>query len=174
MKNRRYWSGELITSLKPNEIFVFGSNPEGIHGAGSAKAAIAFGAKYGIGRGLVNNTYALVTKNLNSGYTEKSTGITYKKSGYRSVSPEQIRKNIDELYECAIRNPDKDFLITYKYETWPNGLPKKSLNGYTSQEILEMFARDFIPENIIFHESYKPHLEKFLQNKKNSFKRKIK
>ncbi len=27
MKNKEYWSGKFITSLKENEIFVFGSNP---------------------------------------------------------------------------------------------------------------------------------------------------
>ena len=27
MENREYWSGKFITSLKENEVFVFGSNP---------------------------------------------------------------------------------------------------------------------------------------------------
>ena len=36
-----------------NTIFVFGSNPEGRHGAGSALVAVKyFGAKYGQGEGL--------------------------------------------------------------------------------------------------------------------------
>lgn len=29
-----YWTGEQITQLEPNYVFVFGSNPEGRHGAG--------------------------------------------------------------------------------------------------------------------------------------------
>lgn len=46
-----YYTG-FIKTLRPNEIFVFGSNPEGRHGAGAAKhAAKYFGAKYGQGRG---------------------------------------------------------------------------------------------------------------------------
>lgn len=49
---KKYWTELLITSLKDNEIFVFGSNPEGRHGAVSAKVAIKFGAKYGKGRGI--------------------------------------------------------------------------------------------------------------------------
>lgn len=160
--NRQYWSGTVINKLQDNEVFVFGSNPEGIHGAGGAKAAVAFGARFGQGRGLVGNTYALVTKNLNAGFTEKSTGIVYEKDGYCSVSESQIRANIDELYDCSRANPDKNFLITFQYETWPNGTPKKSLNGYTSEEMFQMFVRENIPENIVFHDSYKDRLEKSL------------
>ena len=51
--------------LKDNEIFVFGSNPEGRHGAGTAKIAKEkFGAVYGVGRGLTGQCWALPTKNL--------------------------------------------------------------------------------------------------------------
>lgn len=50
-----------------NTIFVFGSNPEGRHGAGAAKVAVdRFGAKYGQGEGLQGNSYALPTKDLRS------------------------------------------------------------------------------------------------------------
>ena len=45
-----YYSG-YINELKENEVFVFGSNPGGRHGAGTAKIAKEkFGAEYGIGR----------------------------------------------------------------------------------------------------------------------------
>ena len=45
------------------EIFVFGSNLAGRHGAGSAKEAIKnHGAIYGQGRGLQDNSYAIPTK----------------------------------------------------------------------------------------------------------------
>ena len=50
MKNRI--TPENITQLGKNEIFVFGSNLAGRHGAGSAKEAIKnWGAKYGVGFG---------------------------------------------------------------------------------------------------------------------------
>jgi hypothetical protein len=55
---------ENIQSLKSNEIFVFGSNTLGRHGAGAAKQAMKFGAKYGQARGLQGQTYAIVTKDL--------------------------------------------------------------------------------------------------------------
>jgi ribA/ribD-fused uncharacterized protein len=164
MKNRKYWSGKKIIGLTSREIFVFGSNPSGIHGAGAAKTAVQHGAKYGVGRGLQGQSYALVTKNLKPNYTEKSTGITYHTEGFRSVSPEQIKANINDLYACALQHPEKDFIITYQLETWPNGSPKKSLNGYDSKEFLQMFIRDDIPQNIVFHDSYKPFIEPGLTN----------
>lgn len=162
----RFWTGDTIKELKDNQIFVFGSNPQGRHGAGAAKAAMSFGAKYGIGRGLQGQTYALITKNLDAGYKEKSTGIVYDKDGYNSVSPEQIAKNVDELYECAKQNADKLFIVVYKNETWPNGSSKKSLNGYTGEAIFDIFAKNKeVPNNIIFHDSFKP-LALLLQSNK--------
>lgn len=143
-------------------------NPPGYHGAGTAKIAVQnYGAVYQIGRGMQGNSYALVTKSLKKGYTEPSTGIKYEREGFKSVSPEMIRDNIDELYEVARQHPEKNFKIAYTFESWANGSPKKSLNGYNSQEILEMFVRDDIPPNIVFHESYKPHLEKIF-NQRNA------
>lgn len=168
----KFWTGNEIKELKENEIFIMGTNPSGVHGAGAAKAGMKFGAKYGIGRGLVGQTYGLITKNLDgkAGYVEKSTGIKYEKTGYQSVSPEMIKYNIEELYNCARQNPDKNFLVTYKYEVWPNGSPKKSLNGYTSQEFLELFIlNQEVPDNIIFHESYKEQIKKLFKNEQNEY-----
>jgi hypothetical protein len=48
------------------EIFVFGSNLAGAHGAGSARAAYEqHGARYGQGVGLSGNSYAIPTKDRN-------------------------------------------------------------------------------------------------------------
>lgn len=47
------------------EVFVFGSNLAGIHGAGAAKVARdQFGAPLGAGMGLMGKAYAIPTKNL--------------------------------------------------------------------------------------------------------------
>jgi hypothetical protein len=47
----------------PNRIFVFGSNDAGVHGAGAAKFALdTCGATWGIGEGLMGNSYAIPTK----------------------------------------------------------------------------------------------------------------
>ena len=168
--SRQYWSGKVINKLEENEVFVFGSNPEGRHGAGAAKAAMSFGSVYGTGRGLSPNqrTFAVITKNLTANYLEKKTGILYKTEGYLSVSESQIRENIKDLYDTARTMPEKAFLISYQFETWPNGTPKKSLNGYTSKEMLDMFIKDQdIPDNIVFHDSYQKELEKVLGSSVN-------
>lgn len=57
------YTPEIVDALKPNEVFVFGSNESGIHGAGAARVAYdAFGAEWGIGWGLVGDTFAIPTK----------------------------------------------------------------------------------------------------------------
>lgn len=49
-----------------NRIFVFGSNLAGIHGGGSAKAALLqYGAVWGQGVGLQGDSYAIPTKDEN-------------------------------------------------------------------------------------------------------------
>ncbi len=173
----QYWKGNFINSLKENEIFIFGSNPEARHGAGAAKFALKYGAKRvywdkqgnitqkGIARGLSGQTYALITKNLSAGHYEEETGITYKREGFRSVTPDMISDNIEELYACANDNKDKQFLITYKADKFPNGGLKKSLNGYDAKEMVDLFFDNkIVPKNIVFNESYKELIENKLGN----------
>lgn len=45
-----------------DEIFVFGSNLAGVHGAGAAKQALKYGARMGHGVGMQGTTYAIPTK----------------------------------------------------------------------------------------------------------------
>lgn len=53
---------DAIFSLKPDEIFVFGSNLHGHHGGGAARAAVKkFGAIWGQGVGLQGQSYAIPT-----------------------------------------------------------------------------------------------------------------
>lgn len=146
----KFWKGGNITQMSGNNIFVYGANPEFRNGFGAAKTARQFGAKpYGGGRGIVGNTYGLVTKNLKPNYYEEATGITYTKTGERSVSPEMIRNNIDELYECAKNNPDKKFFVAYMNNS-------KNLNGYSPKEMWNMFTEGkTVPNNIRFHESFR-------------------
>ena len=123
-----------------NTIFVFGSNPEGRHGAGAAKIAREqFGAIYGQGEGLQGNAYALPTKDLR--VTENN--------GLRSISEAQIIENIKKLYETARQNPDKQFKIAYR------NTDKASLNGYTGLEMIDMFLKaGSIPSNIVFSKEW--------------------
>ena len=62
--NQEYYGDRVtpnyISSLEPNEVFVFGSNPEGIHNGGAARAAVQkFGAQMGVGEGLQGHSYAI-------------------------------------------------------------------------------------------------------------------
>lgn len=156
MSTLRFYKGN-ITSMTGNNIFVYGANPEFRNGKGAALLARQFGAKrFGGGRGIVGNTYGLITKNLIPGFVEPGTGLVYEKSGYQSVSPQQIRENILELYETARQNPEKTFFIAYTVDKHPNGRLKKSLNGYTSKDMWEFFTKDIdVPENIRFHNSFR-------------------
>ena len=54
----------MIDYLEPNEVFVFGSNYQGHHGAGAARMAMRFGAIQGIPMGIQGQTYAIITKDL--------------------------------------------------------------------------------------------------------------
>ena len=58
----RTYTPNLISSLKENEIFVFGSNLDGLHGGGAAAAAMRyFGAVWGQGVGMQGQCYAIPT-----------------------------------------------------------------------------------------------------------------
>jgi hypothetical protein len=72
----KFYSGRITPA--DDVIFVFGSNPEGRHGAGSAKTAREkFGAIRGQGEGLQGNSYAIPTKDLR----------IKENRGLRSISP---------------------------------------------------------------------------------------
>ncbi len=157
-----YWQGDSLSELPDNGIFVFGSNPQGWHGAGAALTAKnLFGAVTHKGRGQINRSYALVTKNLSANFTEEATGLFYEKEGFASLSLEQINLNISELLDCVIEQPEKDFYLAYKNDKWQNNNPKKGLNGYAPIEIVKLFAQHgTLPKNMILHESFSEYIEK--------------
>jgi len=134
----KYYKGNIVPETKI--VFVFGSNPEGRHGAGAAKIAREkFGAMYGCGEGLQGNSYALPTKDLR--VTENN--------GLRSISREDIIKNIQKLYCCASVNPALTFFVAYR------NTDKMSLNGYTGYEMIDMFNEAGPrPANIIVSEEW--------------------
>lgn len=134
----RFYSGNIEPSK--DVVFVFGSNPEGRHGAGAAKVArLRFGAVYGKGEGLQGNAYAIPTKDLR----------VRKNNGYRSISAKDITQSIRRLYECARQHPDKRFCIAYR------NICSRSLNGYTGIEMIRMFIdAGPIPDNIYVSEEW--------------------
>lgn len=51
---------EIISELKENKVFVFGSKPDGNHRSGAAKIAVdKFGAQQGLGEGISGQSYAI-------------------------------------------------------------------------------------------------------------------
>lgn len=131
-----YW-----TTILPSDttIFVFGSNPEGRHGAGAAKIArLEHGAIYGHGEGLQGHAYAIPTKDLR--VTDNN--------GYRSIKPDEIVESIKRMYACAKEHQEWTFKVCY------TNTFNRSLNGYSGVEMIEMFLSaadgDFanIPENV--------------------------
>lgn len=128
----RYYTGNIVYA--PDTIFVFGSNPEGRHGAGAAKTArLQFGAVYGQGEGLQGHSYAIPTKDLR----------IKENYGYRSIPAHKITASIRKMYECARQHPEWKFCIAYR------NTGTKSLNGYTGFEMMRMF-RDAgpVPDNV--------------------------
>ena len=86
-----------INHLEANEIFVFGSNESGIHGAGAARLAFEkFGAVWKIGVGHEGRTYAIPTKD----YDIKTLDLI------------EIKDYVNEFLMYAEKNPDFTFLVT--------------------------------------------------------------
>ena len=58
----RKYTPDHITHLEPDEIFVFGSNLQGMHAGGAARIAYnKFGARWGQGVGIQGQSYAIPT-----------------------------------------------------------------------------------------------------------------
>ena len=126
-------------------IFVFGSNPEGHHGAGSAAAALKyFGAIYGQGEGLQGSAYALPT-------TELRYEMRDKYSRY-SMNRSVIVENIKRMYKCAEEHPDKKFKVAYR-----NQPDEVTLCGYAGRDLMGMFkeaCNGNYPDNIYFSQEW--------------------
>jgi hypothetical protein len=86
-----------IPELNPSEIFVFGSNLSGIHGAGAAKAARRWGARYGVAIGISGNTYAIPTKDARIEYT---------------IPLDEIQGYVLDFIRFAQNNTHLTFLVT--------------------------------------------------------------
>lgn len=110
-----------ITSLAPNEVFVFGSNRGGIHGAGAAKTALKWGARWNVGEGHEGQTYALSTKDAK----------------IKTLSLREIQINVDRYLRYATKHPELTFLTT---------AIGTGLAGFSAKDIAPMFKT--IPDNV--------------------------
>ena len=116
----REFTPERIMTLKPNEIFVFGSNLDGYHGGGAARIAMdRFGAVWGQGVGLQGQCYAIPTM----------------QGGVNTIKP-----YVDEFVAFAEQHPEYKFLVTRI---------GCGIAGFADEEIAPLFQGALNVENII-------------------------
>lgn len=114
-----------ITTLQPNEIFVFGSNLSGMQGGGAARLAYQkFGAIWGQGVGLQGQSY----------------GIPTMQGGVNTIKP-----YVDEFIEFAKTHPQLKFLVT------EIGC---GIAGFSIEEIAPLFEQAIEVENIYLPERF--------------------
>ena len=124
MYNREF-TPERISELKPNEIFVFGSNLAGAHGGGAARLAYErFGAILGQGVGLQGQSYAIPTM----------------QGGVETIQP-----YVDEFIDFAKRHPEKKFYVT------KIGC---GIAGFTTEEIAPLFVDAIDLANVILPKEF--------------------
>ena len=114
----------MINVLEKNEIFVFGSNFQGMHMGGAARVAYSkFGAEWGNGEGLQGQSYALPTME----------GIENTTAAARHFTA------------CAKEHPELKFFVT------PVGC---GIAGYTPEDIAPMFREAAKLENVYLPVSF--------------------
>ncbi|MBE6268014.1 MAG: TIGR02452 family protein [Bacteroidales bacterium] len=114
-----------IKSLKENEVFVFGTNPEGNHNSAAAKFAVqAFGAQIGVSEGLQGQSYAIP---VHKHRTEK------------------MHAAIQRFIDFAKRNTDKIFYVL------PIGCGKAGMETMT---VAMMFKDAIEIENVYLPDAF--------------------
>lgn len=133
MNDNEVYSNDNITHLEPNEIFVFGSNLQGYHGAGAARMALdKFGAVWGQGVGLQGQSYAIPTM----------------EGGVETIKP-----YVDEFIDFAELHPEYQFLLTRV---------GCGIAGFTDEEIAPLFWEALKLENVIFPKAFIDVYEKLI------------
>ena len=105
--------------LRDSEVFVFGSNLNGWHGGGAARAALLhFGAEWGKGEGPQGRSYAIPTM----------------QGGVETIAP-----YVERFIRYAQRHPERIFLVT------PIGC---GIAGFSPEEMAPLFREAVDVENI--------------------------
>ena len=130
MKEKRI-SPRWINSLEKNEVFVFGSNLQGMHGGGAAHVAHEhFGAIWGQGTGLQGQSYAIPTMH----------------GGVDVIAP-----YVKDFIAFAKEHPELKFLVT------EIGC---GIAGFKASEMAPLFKEALEVENIHLPERFIEELEK--------------
>jgi hypothetical protein len=120
---------KFVTTLRLGEIFVFGSNLAGIHGAGAALYAAKFGSRQGEGFGRVGFTFAIPTKDRE----------------IKRLKLLDIQPFVASFIQYARLRPDLTFLVTQI---------GCGLAGYTPEQIAPLFKGAIILPNICLPEEF--------------------
>lgn len=129
--DKRRVSPQWITTLADDEIFVFGSNLEGLHGGGAALLAYErFGAIWGQGTGLQGKSYGIPTMH----------------GGIDAIAP-----YVDEFIAFAREHRELKFLVT------EIGC---GIAGFTVEEMAPLFKDAIDEENIYLPQRFIRILEK--------------
>ena len=116
---------EFITELQPGEIFVFGSNLQGMHAGGAARIAYNnFGGIWGQGVGLQGQSY----------------GIPTMQGGVETVRP-----YVNEFIQFAKDHPELTFLVTRI---------GCGIAGFTDAEMAPLFEKAHNIENVVLPEGW--------------------
>lgn len=119
------YTPDFITEMKPDEVFVFGSNLEGMHGGGAAYVAFRkFGAVMGCGVGLRGQSYAIPTM----------------QGGVETIEP-----YVKEFIGFAGEHPELFFYVTRI---------GCGIAGFRDKEIAPLFADALNMPNICLPESF--------------------
>ena len=119
------YTPDYITDLKPDEVFVFGSNLAGMHGGGAARVAFRqFGAVMGCGVGLRGQSYAIPTM----------------QGGVETIKP-----YVDGFIAFAKSHPELFFYVTRI---------GCGIAGFKDKEIAPLFSAAMDVENVCLPESF--------------------
>ena len=119
------YTPDYITDLKPDEVFVFGSNLAGMYGGGAARVAFRqFGAVMGCGVGLRGQSYAIPTM----------------QGGVETIKP-----YVDGFIAFAKSHPELFFYVTRI---------GCGIAGFKDKEIAPLFSAAMDVENVCLPESF--------------------
>lgn len=146
----------LITHLEPNEVFVFGANLQGFHGAGSAGYA-TFGESGNVWR---KHGYDKMPNGTKGRWAVKGKigpmiGLEGKSYGLPTVTKcgakRSLKPDFRPLFECCRRNPEWTFYFAQE--------GKVGLNGWTPSEMASFIHEaGEIPDNFVVSITLAPFL----------------
>lgn len=122
-----------ITRLRPDEIFVFGSNTAGRHGKGAALQAKQWGAVEGVSEGLQGQTYAIPTRRWIAPRV------------LHTLPPHEIEGAVARFLQFAQAHPELIFFVTEIGCGYA---------GYQPKEIAPMFHAYDIPPHVTLPGSF--------------------